>query len=1201
MNTITKTITLSNSQNSLLSVDNIMSQRLPQYMRIKNNTVSTENKLKLRKIWNVIFKGKSKKQQKQSILNTAQSLKTDGKKIKNVGFAYKYLAKTFNERVLMERNAIILRREKIRVLLIERRKTIKKVRKELIKLKLGIIKKLVIEPEDIKKISPRIFVNLVVSVLKNTFSKFGVLHSMFEGKDVNEEGTDIVNIYHAPKLRYYTLNESNKPTIVKVLQNLDDGGEGWEYVDGYAGEFYRFDGVEITIPAWTKDPKYKLKNGTIKTKKYGGFFRWVNINSEFDLSKYGVFTSVEPTNYNINCVIRALKEGGLCEEKIILLKSFVVNREISMSKFKIICDKLEICIRVQKLSSDKKATIYGKKYIDETYNLGLIDNHYFLVEKVDFTMFAFKRSHLSVFKLVDNFKEIYKIRDGKYKRDAKRFTDSFKVIKYMMENKDKYLKPISIDNEILSSNFADKAFDLDELDYHEDNVLLNETPEEIKEKMDFAAEKYPYDKWFFDLETFNLNLLDDAIVKRIAELKPNTKGYGKIKAKLSKRLYKREHVPFMAVAYNPVSKMEIVATGEDCVATMLKLIDANKSNKKVLMIAHNCGYDYPFLRKHLFGIDEKIKGSGLMNSTAKYYNHTTKTIMEIEFKCSYKIIPMGLGAFGKCFNMKISKEVMPYDLYSRENLKKNWVDIRLAKPHLKSTEEYILFKNNCKKLKLTQRLDGVLLFDMMGYSESYCKRDVKVLTKGYETFRKWINEALDIDVDRVWTIASLANKYLELEGVYKGVYKLSGRPRHFIQKCVVGGRTMCRDNLKSKIDTTVKGESNYGKKIADADATSLYPSAMVRMLGTLMGKPKIIENLTEEFLKTVDGYFIKIRVDALGKKLHFPLLSAINDKGVRIFTNDVVGQEFYVDKCALEDAVEFQEIKYTIIKGYYYNEGRNPQIRKTLQFLFDERVKKKKDKNPIQVVYKLIMNASYGKTILKPIVHKHTMVDNEEAMKKHLLLHNNSIIEYEKMYNCKKWKFKEHQAINEHFNNCVVGVEILSMSKRIMNEVMVLAEDNNLKAYYQDTDSIHMDYDEVAVLYKKFKEKYGRVLDGKKLGQFHIDFELKDAEGKSCTNIYAEKSIFLGKKCYIDCLVGTSPTGEIVRGFHVRMKGIPSSTVGYTADMNNINKYELYERLYDGEAFEFDLLENGKRCNFEFRKDGSITSMGHFSRTVGFK
>ena len=682
-------------------------------------------------------------------------------------------------------------------------------------------------------------------------------------------------------------------------------------------------------------------------------------------------------------------------------------------------------------------------------------------------------------------------------------------------------------------------------------------------------------------------------------------------AELKKKLYINVHVPFMVCAYSD-DGLKIVATGEDCGRTFMKLLIANTQkrvsgyekkgempSKKVMLIAHNCGYDYKFLRRYLFSIDEKLKGSGLMNATGKYMDFKTKEIMEVQFKDSLKLISMPLRSFGKCFNLKskkgkkVGKEVMPYGLYKRDTLKENWINIKRARRYLKNYAEYKHFVSNVKALGLCMKVDGEVLFDMMKYSEYYCLLDCKVLMKGYETFRGWIIKALNIDIDGVWTIASLANKYLEMEGVYDGVFKLSGIPQQFIQKCVVGGRTMCRDNVKHKVE---------GVKMADYDGVSLYPSSMVRMKGTLLGKPKVLQphQLNHEFLKSVDGYFIKIKITRVGIKRHFSLISAINDDGVRVFSNGVEGQEFYVDMTTLEDWINFMDIDFEVIRGYYYDDGRNPQIRKTLQYLFDKRLEKKKDKNPIQVVYKLIMNASYGKSILKPIDTECVIVDGEEAMKKYLLRYYNYIMEFEKLHDCNKWKFKLHKTISEHFNNAAVGVEILSMSKRIMNEVMCLAEDKGLTAYYQDTDSIHMEWDDVDKLKHAFTEKYGRELDGKQLGQFHIDFDLYDDDGAECEDVYAEKSIFLGKKCYIDCLVGTNPVGKTIRGHHIRMKGVPNSTIKHTAKLMKLSLYDLYNKLYAGDKIKFDLLENGKRCNFKFHNDGRISSMNKFVREIGF-
>ena len=66
------------------------------------------------------------------------------------------------------------------------------------------------------------------------------------------------------------------------------------------------------------------------------------------------------------------------------------------------------------------------------------------------------------------------------------------------------------------------------------------------------------------------------------------------------------------------------------------------------------------------------------------------------------------------------------------------------------------------------------------------------------------------------------------------------------------------------------------------------------------------------------------------------------------------------------------------------------------------------------------------------------------------------------------------------------------------------------------------------------------------------------------------------------------------------MKGIPNSTIKHTANKMNIGLYELYEKLYNGERIKFDLLENGKRCNFKFHNSGQISSMNKFVREIGF-
>jgi hypothetical protein len=187
--------------------------------------------------------------------------------------------------------------------------------------------------------------------------------------------------------------------------------------------------------------------------------------------------------------------------------------------------------------------------------------------------------------------------------------------------------------------------------------------------------------------------------------------------------------------------------------------------------------------------------------------------------------------------------------------------------------------------------------------------------------------------------------------------------------------------------------------------------------------------------------------------------------------------------------------------------------------------------------------------------------------------------------------------LSSHFNIAHVGVAILSMSKRIMNEVMCLAEDQDLPIYYQDTDSIHMNDSDIPKLSSAYGVKFGRELIGKHLGQFHSDFALD-----GCSDITCSRSIFLGKKCYIDELVGINSKGEKEFGYHIRMKGIPEKVIEYAVEKSTKyqNPFDLYLDLYSGSSIVFDLTNDGTKANFKLNKNYTIDTLSMFSRTVKF-
>ena len=263
-----------------------------------------------------------------------------------------------------------------------------------------------------------------------------------------------------------------------------------------------------------------------------------------------------------------------------------------------------------------------------------------------------------------------------------------------------------------------------------------------------------------------------------------------------------------------------------------------------------------------------------------------------------------------------------------------------------------------------------------------------------------------------------------------------------------------------------------------------------------------------------------------------------------------------------------------------------------------------------------MLNSIYGKTILKPINSNIKFIQTDKLTdyirRRYNIIESTETIYTDNEEGCKFTQAKETKTINRHFNFTPLGVNILSMSKRIMNEVMCLAEDLDIPIYYQDTDSMHLRESDVERLACEYKKKYNRELIGKDLGQFHSDFAI--IEG--CKDMpVATHSIFVGKKTYIDML---EKDGKVA--FHCRAKGIPTDVLVKTANKlyadyiqcqyrnglvypANIGErysiYKLYEDLYLGNAIEFDLCIGVSPC-FDMKKNFSIQTKQSFVRKLQF-
>lgn len=937
------------------------------------------------------------------------------------------------------------------------------------------------------------------------------------GKKINVK---INNLNYA--LNAFTIEKLFSLLTSQLIEGIDISGSD----EAFVNELENAESIEIY--EFVKTNKYEKANGA--------FFKYNHV-MDFDLTKYQIYKAEEQVDYD-NCLTFALRQGGLCDEKLEKLRLITKTDNIPVCKLKQVCEQLEIRINLKKTKKgDYGFFNYGEQF-EETYTIGLLEEHYFILDDTKITSYAIKNYH--EIKHINEWNKFEK----KGNKSNKKFIDSFSAIRLMLEHKDNLLKPLNkID--ILESPYYKKVEDeIINLNYDAKEGISFKPilPKEPKEQSIINI--------FYDIET-------------------HTDANGK-------------HIPYLC-CYR-IKGVCHTQYGTSCVLEMLfHLSNTFKHSKSIIrLIAHNGGkYDSHFIFKYLAGTNGFKKGSRYMNIKGKFNS------VKFQLRDSLLLIAMPLKDFNKTFKLGDTvKEVISYNMYNKTDcIQRKLIPISEGLEWVKNDgldEEQFL--NNIEKWNLRTADNN---FDCIEYSRFYCEIDCDILEKGYNTFNKWMQELVNINIDSVLTLATLAHNFFINDGCYEGVNELSGTPQQFIQKCVVGGRVMCSENKKNI--------ENKGKKIMDFDAVSLYPSAMRRMDGYLKGLPVVINNLDYNYIKGYDGYFLQIVIKSVGTNRKFPTMSFVNEEGIRTFTNDMVGKTIFIDKIALEDAIKQHNIEFEVVRGYYFDEGFNTKINDTIQHIFNERKKLKAQKNPAEVVYKLIMNSAYGKSILKEIETEIQFFNNEEDMNVFISRNYNWVQNYEAIEGSNMWILEKVNPINNHFNIPHVGVSILSMSKRIMNEVMGLAEDNNLEMFYQDTDSIHISEGHIEILAKLFYGVYGRELIGEDLGQFHSDFDLK-----GCENVYANRSIFLGKKCYIDELKGINEKGEEKTDYHIRMKGVPNTTIKYTAKNLNLTVFELYEKLYEGDKIMFDLTEGGAKANFKINKNGTINTLPFFERIISF-
>jgi len=908
-------------------------------------------------------------------------------------------------------------------------------------------------------------------------------------------------------------------------------------------------------------------NRKIYKKRSGGFFPFTHridnqyvekLLEELQIYKDGIV----PENPNI-CFIQAI-QGQIPDDIIDKLKHSVRTEYLSLTTVKKICEQNNIYIKIRMDRSTSKQNIIhcGSQNCEFKADICCVEKHYFrYIENTGITSFFLK-----------NYNKLKHLPDGHVyfkigARTKDRFINSFVLVNELLKQKENLLSDAPYD---LIKQF--KTIEIDSEKVYDFNIDSCCRPISNLEKQPNTSKRI-----IFDCETYTNKSM--------------------------------KHIPYLlsCIDSDGVTKSFI---GNYCFELFLDYLADKygsvdfKSGEKLELYAHNSTYDGSFLMKKLFCLQILEKDSRYVSLKGSYHNRNSKKYVHLLVKDSYRLIPMRLSEIpgACCFKDQAIKEVMYYNMYNHKTID------TITKMNRKHMMKYICeYNENSHQHKINlmdkqqqffdnlktwncENDDGT--FDLMKYSQIYCEQDCKVLKLGLEKWYELFQEVDSrIDIYNFYSLPSLADYYFRINGCYDECFQVNGALGTFFQNFVVGGRVCLKNNKKRHIEGNIQ----------DFDAVSLYPSAMHLFQGFLKGLPTRLQTTRYNDIKKYDGYFVKVKINNVAKKQPIPVLNYMDkESGTRDWTNKMVGKTVFLDKTGLEDAIEFQQIDFEILDGYYFNDGFNTKIKEQIEHIFNKRLEAKAAKNDgLQQVYKLLMNSSYGKLIQKTPDTDIKYIKREDLMQQ-VERHYNEIKCWNDVNRSQYIRMEQYKSLDESYSSPHLGCQILSYSKRLMNRVICLANDNNMNVYYTDTDSIHLNENDVQKLADKFEQKYGRKLIGKELGNFHCDFDFK-----GMTDIRSVGFIALGKKSYIDKLEGTDSNGEKQYTFHIRLKGISPDAiddhVNHERKRNpHYNEMVLYERLFHGESITFNLNVNN-RARFQKAKDQEYqTSTTEFKRTVKF-
>ncbi|XP_065891553.1 uncharacterized protein [Dysidea avara] len=878
-------------------------------------------------------------------------------------------------------------------------------------------------------------------------------------------------------------------------------------------------------------------------------------DTKLDLTRYQVYNLDDRPEYHESCLIHALRLTGKFTEDQIegLLTRLPQGYNVAKTNLHDVAKYLDATITLHQATFDKE------------FKLAAMLNHVFILEKTKY--YAYGIEHYDEIQDHPDWQKIYCNLNSLSTRGKRKGMNMYRVAHKPKPER-------QINSYLLMVRLFNKGH------FHRHNTNIH----------------HPSTNLICSLKNCNADQIQYTFKARRPNKKPKMVFYCDLECDTQTALY---HQPIIAAASYRDKKGQpqfMQFFGINCVRQLLTKISRFGKDHEIVCGFHNLLYDFSAAASHLDKVYNAVIKDGKLYKVCMVHCGIAMTMVD-----TFKIISESLKKFEKMFDLDIGKkEMIAYNYYTIDNVPHNGSKLVNLKQFAKEFDKeenggkgaqaFIDHVNSDSELKAFVHGED---FDYVGYYAWYNMYDCEVLRKGMEKFGRQMRDfcmkttGIRLNINDFLTISSFANYYVSLRGCYNGVYEVSGGLRNYIQEAIKGGRVVGNEKyMKQVIDSD---------EIDDFDVTSLYPHA-IEEIGNTMGYPQgIAEELNEgEDPWQYKWFIVRIKIKSINKYQQLPMINRRESEKMCWYNAGDEPEGYFTEgRIGLEDWINFCHIEYEIKDGIAWKSSApsNNKCATVIRELFDLRKKYKAENNNTQICIKLLQNSIYGKTC-ETRADKLVCVESGDNIKD-TICKKFGLFKRALHFGNGKHSVIEFATYDTSYVKNHIGVQILEMSKRVMNRVLNLAQDNNIPMLYTDTDSLHLFRTDVPKLNQLFTLKYDKVLVGNDLGQFHSDFaDLECRHGKPVS----VKFIMLAPKVYCDKLMCKECK---MTGMHYKMKGVPQFSIEDAAQEYE-DIFEMYVTMANGTEIRFN-LNPPKKIRFDC-KIGRVRTMlpNMFVRCINF-